>query len=146
MSDCLEHVDQREGGLRGTHVDLVAVFNLLSTGAALELVVVNVGSAKTDGGFDVPVTREDPLVAIADAATDVPALEAMVAQIFPVAEGKLYVGCVILATKCMDANERTIEAMAEPIAVLGIQEPMLGILPILAVTELPGVKTIKKLN
>ena len=106
----------------------MTVINLLAAFAALELVVVNIGGTYTNGGLEVPVLGEHPLVAVADAATDEPALEAVVAKLLPPAQRHLDVLGVLLYTKGIDSNERAVETVAEPVAVFGIDHPVLDIL------------------
>ena len=103
----------------------MAVINLLSAFAALELVIVNIGGTYTNGGLEVPVLGQNPLIAVADTAAGIPSLKAMVFQLVPETEGHLDVGRVVLASEGVNANERTVEAMAEPIAPLRINYPVL---------------------
>ena len=46
----------------------------------------------------------------------------------------------------MDADEGTIEALTEPVAIFGVDNPMLEELAIFAASELPRVKSIEELS
>ena len=141
----LEHVEEREGGLRGTDVDLMAVVHLLAADAAVELVVVDVGGTYAEGGLEVPVTGEHPLIAEADTAAGIPALKTVVAQVLPPAERHLDVRSVVFASKGMDADEGAVETVTEPVAPLRVDHPVLEVLLVSAVAERPRVKAIEKL-
>ena len=70
----------------------------------------------------------------------------MVLQLVPPAEGHLDVHGIELSPEGMYAEEGAVEPMAEPVAPLGVDHPMLEILAVGAASELPGIKSVENLE
>ena len=92
------------------------------------------------------MTGEHPLVAVGNAATDEPALMTEILQLVPPAERGLDAISIELTTEGMDAKEGAVEPVAEPIAVLGIDNPVLKELLVVAMSKLPRVLAIEHLQ
>lgn len=145
MGDGLERIDKAEGCLGGAYVVLVGGVELLAAVAALEGFVLDVVVAHADGGLEVPVLAQHPLVSGRDAAAEEPAFVAVVLEPVPDAEGDVDAGDVELAAHQVRAEEPAVEGLAKPVAVFGHEEPVasalrLGVFPgVPAVEELQGV-------
>ena len=121
----------------------MTVVNLCATLTTLELAVVDVGSTDTDGSLEVPMAGEHPLVTVTDTTSDIPALEAMILQFIP--EKQVDIGSVVLTTKGMDTDKRTIEPLTEPVAVLRVENPVLGILLVVATAWAVPMSAVKRM-
>ncbi len=101
----------------------------------LECVKLGVGIPDADFGFEVPVFSKNPGISVGDTCTGGPSL---VAVVFKAVEyGVLDAADVVLATYCMEAEEVSGPAVAEPIAYFGLYKP---VFPTLAFGKFPCVE------
>lgn len=119
---------------------MAAAYLASATGTLID-VVVDMDPAYGYLGLDVPVTAEEPGVAITDAGPGAPALIAVVAELGEVdAED---VACesdmsyVVFTPYCMDGEEVTGRGLAEPVAGFGLDEP---VFPAALVGDIPCVE------
>lgn len=129
-----EGIDQVDGRFGGTEVVAVGVFESRSAGGAAVLLVVYIEIAHSDGQFQAPPAVQQPVVAVADAASGSPSLVAVVFQRGEEAEGEVDAAGVELSAQGVDAPEVAVEGLAGPVAELGLDEPVLqfagvGVLP-----------------
>ena len=124
----------------------MTVVGLSTAVTTLITLVLDIYHADTNGCLEVPVTGEDPLVAAGDAATDEPSLMTVVLQFVPPAEGRLDAIGVKLSAEGMGTDEPTVEAVAEPVTVLGVDDPVLDELLVISMSELPGVQAVEYLE
>ena len=61
-----DDIDQRYSGLSRPEVIFVAVFEFLAAGLALKTAVIQVDIPETEGSFEVPARRQNPLVAVGE--------------------------------------------------------------------------------
>lgn len=116
-------------------------FDFLSAPRAFVLAVTGVRISDTYFSLKIPVASEDPGIAVGHASADKPALEASVFEFREISaeEGEVSVDSsdVVLAAVEMRTYKVACEAVAEPIASLRLQEP---VLPALVVAESPGIE------
>ena len=115
-----------------------------SLAGAVEL-VGTVGVAHANLRFEVPVLGEQPLVAVGDTATDIPAfvVTAVLALLGKRLKGQVHIPYIILSAEGVDTEEGTAKGAAGPVAVFGHDIPEAHAL---TVVEGPGVHRAKDLH
>ena len=121
------------------------VFQLFATPGALVLVGPRVDVAYAYLGLHAPTPRQHPLVAVGYAGTQHPPLVAVVGQLAEIGAQELeaasHVTNIIYAAQHMRAKEVPVEALAQPIASLRLNEP---VLPLGIVTECPRIEIARE--
>lgn len=113
---------------------------LLSATLAFEDIEVGADPTHSNLGLKVPMTPEEPGVAVAEAGAYCPTLVAVVAEM---AEFIYYVACegevaeVEFAADCMYGEEMTRSGVAKPVSNLRLRHPVLPSAPVI---EAPGVE------
>lgn len=124
-----EEVYKAYGGFGGAYVVVVFVFGNLcaALGAGVDIgACVNPSEAYLS--LDVPVFSEYPGVSVGESGAKHPSLIAVVGEVGKVGSEKLDVVVeithIVLARDGVDTEEMTLEAIAQPIPRLGLQEPV----------------------
>ena len=124
-------------------------FALGDLGAAFRAgiyVGAGVDPSKSQLGLDVPVFCKDPGVAVGDACARHPSLVALMGQHTEIGAEKLDVvveiAHIVLPYYGMRSEEMPLHTVAEPIASLGLHEPML---PFVSVDG-PGVEVGRRVD
>ena len=126
---CLEEVDNVYGCFGRAEVVVGSVlFDFLAAVGAAVGVVARINPAYAYLGLDIPVTVENPGVAVAYAGSDHPALAAMILELAEISaeegERQIHVAEVILAADGVRCKEVAGEALAEPVASFGLNHPL----------------------
>lgn len=137
----LEEVNDVEGGLGGAYIVVRAVGVDLAAALGAGIgVEAGVDPAEPDLRLDVPVAVYGPGVAVGDAGPGSPALVAVVQELAEVAAEELEVQAkmseIVLSADGVDSEKVSGEALTEPVAGLGLDEP---VLPLVSVDR-PGVE------
>ena len=92
--------------------------------------------AQTYFSLKAPMTRQQPLIAVADSCTVIPALMSGIAAVSEQAERSRHIACIELASVEMQPEKVTVEFFAKPVTGLRLDEKVLP-LPVFA--EIPGI-------
>lgn len=126
---------------------LLVALHLLAASHALVHVVVDIRVAESHLGLQVPVAVEYPGIAVGDAASHEPALEAVVGHAPETGAQHLKavgeVPPVELARMAVHAEEVPVHALAKPVAQLGLEHP---VLPLAAARHVPGVPVAREVG
>lgn len=126
----LEEIYDVEGGLGGAYIVVRAVGVDLAAALGAGIgVEAGVDPAEPDLRLDVPVAVYGPGVAVGDAGPGSPALVAVVQELAEVAAEELEVQAemseIVLSADGVDSEKVSGEALTEPVAGLGLDEPVL---------------------
>lgn len=114
---------------------------------AAEAVKFGVDPADADLRLEVPVLAQDPIVAVADAGANLPALVAVVGELAEVGAQEvgevLDAADIVLSADEVGAEVVAVPAVAEPVSDFGHGLP---VLPALALAEGPGVEVAHQLE
>ena len=124
-SPILEYVYEGDGGLGDAEVVLVLVRLALDAVYARAFLVPQVGVADAYGRLDVPVGRQNPVVAVGQAAPGQVAVVALGVE-----------AAVELGGVGVQPYEVSFELLAQPVACLGLGQPEAHLL---IVFECPGI-------
>lgn len=128
----LKLVNEVDCRLRRAEVMLLDRLFLAAAVTARVLLRLEVEVARADGGFEVPVLRQQPRVAVAQPGPDAPALVAFVLR-----PQDLDIRDVVKQVRDVQADEVLVEGLAEPVAGFGMQAQVLQLLAVAAVVFLP---------
>ena len=97
-----------------------------------------IGPHVTDAGrkFQIPSFAEQPLIAVADSCTVIPALMSGISAVSEQSERSRHIACIELASVEMQPEKVTVEFFAKPVTGLRLDEKVLP-LPVFA--EIPGI-------